>query len=317
MTTELTDRFLRNLTAPEAGRLEISDAKRKGLRFRLSASGQGVWMYEKRVKGGPKRKHTLGKWPSVSLAEARSAALEIEAESAKGIDRVAETRARKEREEAARAGLVTVSEAIDAYERLHLTANLRTAQERRRQLLTCLHAHMGRPIGELKRADVQSMVDAKAKDGKPFAANRIRAALSAFFKWAWKRGYLDTDIGSGIARPFAERARERVLSVDEVRLIYDLSNELGPLWCPLVRLLILTGQRRGDIGNLRWSEIDWDLKRISLAGSRTKNNRPHITPLSGAALEQIEIAHRYQIWRRHCQRVGLHDNWLHACFRLQ
>ncbi len=89
MQHDLTDRYLKALKAPTSGRIEVSDTKRAGLRFRLSASGNAVWMYEKRVKGGPKRKHTLGAWPEpVSLSQARAMALEIEAEAAKGIDRV-------------------------------------------------------------------------------------------------------------------------------------------------------------------------------------------------------------------------------------
>jgi hypothetical protein len=65
MRADLNDRYLRSLKPPNAGRIEVSDTKRKGLRFRLSSKGKAVWMYEKRVKGGPKRKHTLGTWPAV------------------------------------------------------------------------------------------------------------------------------------------------------------------------------------------------------------------------------------------------------------
>jgi hypothetical protein len=81
---------IKSLKPPAKGRTEVSDTKRAGLRFRLSSSGKAVWMYEKRVKGGPKRKHTLGAWPEpISLSRARALALEIEAEAAQGIDRVA------------------------------------------------------------------------------------------------------------------------------------------------------------------------------------------------------------------------------------
>jgi hypothetical protein len=82
MKRDLTDRYLKSLKPPASGRLEVSDTKRVGLRFRLSASGRATWMFEKRVKGGPKRKHTLGVWPEpTSLSQARAIALEIEAEA--------------------------------------------------------------------------------------------------------------------------------------------------------------------------------------------------------------------------------------------
>ena len=86
MKANLTDRYIRNINLPTEGRLEISDTKRSGLRLRVSAKGGYVWMYEKRVKGGPKRKHTLGNWPAPTLAEARQTALEIEVEARRAND---------------------------------------------------------------------------------------------------------------------------------------------------------------------------------------------------------------------------------------
>ena len=88
MQKELNDRLLRNLKVPVTGRLELSDTKRKGLRFRLSNTGSAVFMYEKRIKGGPKRKHTLGSWPGYTLSQARADALILEAEASQGIDRI-------------------------------------------------------------------------------------------------------------------------------------------------------------------------------------------------------------------------------------
>ena len=134
MRVELNDRYLRSLEPPNAGRIEVSDTKRRGLRLRLYARRDAaspprvVWMYEKRVKGGSKRKHTLGTWPAVSLSEARSLALEIEAEASQGIDRVA-----LQQEEAKKPARVTVEQALVSYEKLHLS-QLRTQAERKRQL---------------------------------------------------------------------------------------------------------------------------------------------------------------------------------------
>ncbi|MDA5094229.1 tyrosine-type recombinase/integrase [Aliiroseovarius sp. KMU-50] len=284
---DLTDRFLRSLTPPETGRLEVSDTKRKGLRLRLSATGKSVWMYEKRVKGGPKRKHTLGSWPAVSLAQARAIALEIEAEASRGIDRVALEKARVLKEEAAKANRSTLQQVIDTYNELHLS-QLRTGNERKRQLEAALQSKLNLPISELTHSDLQAAIDEKLLAGRKVFANRIRAALVAFTSWAWMRGYLDDHIGLRLAKPTKESARERVLNLEEVQAIYRTSYELGPLWGPLMRLLLLTGQRRGEIVGLRWDEIDLDATRITKAGSTTKNARPHITHLSAPALAELE-----------------------------
>jgi len=142
---ELTNGYLDKLKPPENGRLEVSDTKRRGLRLRITSTGKATWMYEKRVKGGAKRKHTFGTYCTwnaslnkrelgpIGLAEARAMALEIEAEAARGIDRVADAETRKRDEETAQARRVSVQDAIDIYEQLHLSG-LRSGAERKRQL---------------------------------------------------------------------------------------------------------------------------------------------------------------------------------------
>ena len=142
MKRELTDRLLRSLQPPEKGRIEVSDTKRPGLRFRLSETGRGVWMYEKRIKGGLKRKHTLGGWPEpVGLSQARALALELEAEAARGFDRIAQEESRRLTEEAAASRVLSVGRAIDTYHDLHLSG-LRTGSERKRQLEVALQGHL-------------------------------------------------------------------------------------------------------------------------------------------------------------------------------
>lgn len=293
MQRELNDRYLKSLKPPETGRLEISDTRRVGLRFRLSASGKAVWMYEKRVKGGLKRKHTLGAWPEpIGLSEARAMALELEAEAAKGIDRVAIAEQRRLTDEAAKAKALSVEDAISIYHDLHLS-NLRTGAERKRQLQAALADHLESPIGNLRRSIAQAAVDAKAREGRLVHANRIRAALKAFTNWGWKRGYLPEDVGAGLSKAVREIARERVLSISEVREIWSASFEMGYLWGPFFRLLLLTAQRRGEILKLKRSEIDFERKRIVKPGSLTKNGKTHITHLSVPALnEAVELCGR-------------------------
>ncbi|MEY8120687.1 tyrosine-type recombinase/integrase [Falsihalocynthiibacter sp. BN13B15] len=291
MKINLNDRYLRSLNPPETGRLEVSDTKRSGLRFRLTPKGKSSWMYEKRVKGGLKRKHTFGSWPTVSLAEARSMALEIEAEAARGIDRVTIAQDEQLALEEARASQLTVQEVINFYWDLHLS-NLRTGEERKRQLETALFSHLNKPIEALSRKDLQEAVDAKNREGKKVYANRIRSAFLAFSNWAWQRNYLAEPIGAGVAKAIKETARERVLTVEEIREIWDASFSMGALWGPVLRLIFLTGQRRSEIIKLRWAEVDMDKSRIIKAGSQTKNGKPQITHLSLPALKELQTLAR-------------------------
>ena len=289
MKRELDDRFLKSLKPPEAGRLEISDTRCIGLRFRLSAHGKATWIYEKRIRGGKKRKFPLGTWPKpTTLSKARETAFEILVEANKGIDRIEVAEREQQRLKAEQASLTTVGEAIESYADLHLST-IRTGSERKRQLLNTLADHLDVSIGSLTRKDLQEAVDQKAREGRKPYANRIRAALVAFANWCFVRGYIKEPIGAGVAKATRERARDRVLSLAEVRQIWSATWDMGEIWGPFFRLLILTGQRRGEISGLRWSEVHFQERAIIKPGSRTKNGKPHTTHLADAAFKEMEV----------------------------
>ncbi|WGI22405.1 tyrosine-type recombinase/integrase [Amylibacter sp. IMCC11727] len=289
MRKELTNQFLKSLAAPDTGRVEISDTLRRGLRLRVYSGSppRFVWMFEKRVKDGPKRKHTLGQYPQVSLALARSIAQEIATEAEKGIDRIANRKAEKLAEELAQANIKTTRQVLGIYEKLHLS-NLRTHQERLRQLTSALKDQLDHPIQNLTKSHLQAAIDRKAGEGRKVAANRIRSTLRTFTRWAAQRDYIEADIGAGLPNATKEEIRERVLSLSEIHAIWEATFQMGSLWGPMLRLLILTGQRRSEIANLRWDEINTDKAQIVKSGSATKNGKPHTTHLSTAALNEIE-----------------------------
>lgn len=121
--------------------------------------------------------------------------------------------------------------------------------------------------------------------------NRLRSSLNAFFTWTITEGLLEFNPVTGTAKAYEGGPRERVLSEAELAEVW---NELGVIgqsnsvdvshpYSDIVRLLILTGQRRQEIGALRWDEIDFDSDVIVLPPQRTKNNRQHELPLSPQA----------------------------------
>jgi integrase len=146
----------------------------------------------------------------------------------------------------------------------------------------------GKPLSELPLAEIDRRTIAKRLGeietaSGPVARNRVRSSLSAFFAWAIREGLVETNPVSGTGKA-SETSRDRVLSERELTAVWaalDFS-QFGEI----VRLLILTGQRREEIGSLRWSEIDRD--RIVLPPGRTKNRREHIIPLSPAAREILD-----------------------------
>jgi integrase len=147
------------------------------------------------------------------------------------------------------------------------------------------------PLGAIGRQVVAAHLRSIAGDNGRASANRARSTLSAMFAWAIGEGLCEVNPVIG-TNTLDEKPRERVLS--------DM--ELAAIWkaCPdadygrIVKLLMLTAQRREEIGALRWSEIDFDAKLITLPSTRTKNGRPHEIPLSDSAVAVLEgcIRHR-------------------------
>ncbi|MHC1999581.1 tyrosine-type recombinase/integrase [Methylobacterium sp. CM6241] len=138
------------------------------------------------------------------------------------------------------------------------------------------------PLADIKRAQVATLLSGIAASSGPFASNRARAALSAFFSWATGEGLSEVNPVIGTNKATAEISRERTLTGSEVRAIW-LSCGDGDFG-RIVRLLILTGQRREEVAAIRWSELDLKGAMWSLPPERTKNKRRHDVPLSAAAL---------------------------------
>jgi integrase len=145
-------------------------------------------------------------------------------------------------------------------------------------------------LGEIDRRAIATLLGAIETASGPVARNRVRSSLSAFFAWTIREGLAETNPVAGTGKADEGGSRERVLT----------DAELGAIWrglaedqfSDIVRLLILTGQRREEIGGLRWSEVHGD--RIVLPPARTKNRRQHEVPLSPQARAIIERQRRHK-----------------------
>jgi integrase len=145
-----------------------------------------------------------------------------------------------------------------------------------------VHAKMlhGLSLEKVARRDIATCIAAVAENSGGRTGNQVRASLNTFFVWAMTQGLVDHNPVIGTLRN-PERARDRVLTPAELRLIWE--NLSDDQYAAVVKLLMLTGQRAAEIGELRWSEVDFNTNVILLPGSRTKNGRPHTIPLSELA----------------------------------
>jgi integrase len=141
-------------------------------------------------------------------------------------------------------------------------------------------------LAQIDRRKIAALLGEIETSSGPVSRNRARSAFSAFFTWAIAEGLVETNPVTGTAKAEEGASRERVLTHDELRQLW---RGLGDdRFSDIIRLLLLTGQRRNEIGHLQWSEVDLAKRQIVLGAERTKNSREHTIPLSTQALAILD-----------------------------
>lgn len=146
-----------------------------------------------------------------------------------------------------------------------------------------------RLIETITRAEVHDLLDDVVTDKGEARARELRKHLTKMFNWAADRGHLVASPLAGMRRPeLGYVARERVLSMDELRRVWDAAGALGYPFGSMYRLLILTGQRRSEIAELERAWVDEEQRVVEIPASRYKTKRPHVFPLSAPAWALVE-----------------------------
>jgi integrase len=249
----------------------------------VRADGSRTWAFYYRYAGKQKRL-TIGAasddpsgW---TLKKARSRARELRVALDDGIDPAADKQRREA--EAAQKNLLLSAVVDDFLAARQKDMKPRSHVEWTRYLKQGWKPQHRLMIGAVNRQIIAAHLRTIAKDHGPVAANRARGALSTMFAWAIGEGLCDSNPVIGTNKAVEEKPRERVLDDAELAAVWKAApdNDYGRI----VKLLMLTGQRRDEIGSLRWSEIDFEAGTIALPSNRTKNGRAHSVPLSADAL---------------------------------
>jgi integrase len=140
-----------------------------------------------------------------------------------------------------------------------------------------------RAIQEITRRDVLELLDRITDRGAPIMANRTLATVRRMFAWCVERDMLPVSPCTGVKPPGPEHCRDRVLSDDELRLVWYACDEIGWPFGPVTKMLLLTGQRRDEVAEMCWSEVNLEKKLWVIPHDRMKNDVAHEVPLSDAA----------------------------------
>jgi integrase len=256
---------------------------------RKSASGELMRSYIIQYRfNRVQRKIKLGDANKLNADQARKIAIKLFGQILDGTDPQAVKEA--ERIEAAK---LTFAQAAEQYPATK-AGEVRESSLRTAKLYLTGAAYFPtlhrKPIDDVTNADIAPHLDRISRESGTASAGRARAHLSSLFMWALRRGHCHENPVLQTEAPKVEAERTRALSGDELRTIWLACDDSD--YGRIVRLLILTGCRREEIGGLRWSEINLDEGTITIPVERSKNHRAHTLPLSGMALDIIRAIPR-------------------------
>jgi integrase len=251
------------------------DSDLPGFGIRLNPTGK-VWVVQYRI-AGQTRRETIGRVEAVSLEAARDSARDTLARVQLGAD------PRAERAEAKAQRALTFQAIADRYlkgaaERL----KSRSYDEVSRHLLKDWGCFANVPLKGIDRGLISIRLEEIAQSSGPIAANRARASLSTLYSFALGLGLCEQNPVIGTIKPGREIKRDHVVPDVDISAIWQACGVIE--YGRIVKLLLLTGQRRDEVGNMLWSAIDLEKAVWTLPSSRTKNRRSHEVPLSAQCL---------------------------------
>ena len=278
-TGSLTARFVATVTPAETRR-EYFDRVVTGLALRVAPTGTKSWVLLYR-QGRRLRRWTLGRYPMLSLADARDRARAGLRTAAAGDDPAQAKRTQRD--------ALTVGELAERYLVEYARPRKRSWKEDRRLLThAVLPIWRHQAARDIQRADARALVQAVATRGAPIAANRLRALLHTLFGFAVAREIVEVNPITHVPRPGIERRRDRVLTADEMRTFWSRLDDEPPPMAAALRLRLVTAQRGGEIHDMRWRDVDRATRWWTIPAARSKNGLPHRVPLTDLALDLID-----------------------------
>lgn len=270
-----TKAALEALPAPAPGkRAYYYDIKMRGLGIGITSNGTKSFIVYRWVEGKPERV-TLGRFPDLSIEQARCKASEVNAVIAKGEN--PNDKRRADRAEVTLGGLF--AEYLERHAKLHKTAWKEDEAQYKRYLMSWAK----RKISAIKKADIQKLHQEIGRERGVYAANRLLALLSVLFNKATEFGLWDKPNPALGIKKFREQSRDRFLQTDELpRFFKALAEEPNDTIRDYFILALLTGARRSNVQGMKWEQLD--LERGEWRIPLTKNGTPQTVVLAEEAV---------------------------------
>jgi integrase len=314
MAQKLTDGIVKGLPAPSRGNKVHYDTVVKGFGCRVTAAGARAFVLNYRTRAGRERRYTIGAFPEWRTVAAREEAAELKKRIDRGEDPLAEIQAGRD--------APTVSYLAERYIEEHLPKKRQGSQlEDRSMIATRVLPALGAlKVADVTFSDIDGLHRKITKGGTPLRANRVVALLSKMFALAIKWRMRTDNPCRGVERN-PENKRTRYLSGAEIAALTDaLTKHDDQQAANIVRSLLFTGARRGEVLAAKWEDIDLESGVWTKPGATTKQKTLHRVPLSAPArlllweLKATAVEGEYVFpGRARGHRVEIKSNWARLC----
>ncbi len=311
------------LRTPEPGKRETyHDTKTIGLQLRVTSNGIKTFSLYRRIKGGTPERITLGRFPDMTIEQARRHAGEVNSAIANGANPADVKRGRKAE--------LTFAGLFEEYLERHSKLRKKTWAEDESKYKSYLAKPLGaKKLSAINRGLIATVHSAITKAGHDITANRVLALTSSIFGWAISAGLWESNPAIGIRRN-KENTRDRFIQGDELpRFFQAVADEENLTIRDYVLLSLLTGARRANVLSMQWDDVNFD--RAEWRIKETKNGTPQTVTLSPEAMEVLRnrkptedaafvfpgtgkhghLAEPKKGWERILERAGINDLRIH------
>lgn len=275
----LTDSMVR-AAQTMTSRYDLFDAKTRGLGLRVGTGGTKSFFVMRRVNGQMQRR-TIGAYPDLSLADARKAA-------EKELSLMSHGEGSKPRNDR------TFRDVYEDWIARDQAENRTVKEVCRAMELHVLPKFGTRKMTDVSKADIIRLIDSIGDAGKTTQANRILAYVKRLFSWASKRDLVEVNPALNVEMIGKENSRDRVISPAELGCIVKAAHALPYPFGPYTRMLLLVAQRRDEVAEMRWPEVDVATQTWTVPGLRMKNGEAHHVHLSDQAMAILSALPRYE-----------------------
>lgn len=284
LRAKLTKSAVDKIAPPSTGKIIVWDADQAGFGVVVTAQGVKSWIINYRTRDGRQRRLVLGRCDRLTADQARTAARAKLAEVDLGGDPVTERKETRAR--------MRMSALLDQYitDEMPRRKRASTVKLHTGQIERYIRPHLGgMAVADVSREDVRTLHRRISDNGGPITANRMVSLLSAILSFAIELGCITENPAFRFPR-HSEQPRRRYLSLEEIaRVMADINASPAQDSADVVRLLLFTGARVGEVLSMRWDNIDFERAVWSKPASATKQKRDHHAPLTEDALALLRV----------------------------